>query len=118
MNTWINQNKQQLFEIEMGSVIQVFDGSVTAREAIPVDKLTELFSKEGEELAREMYPAKQGIPFLCDTSDVDMFRREGFLEAYNLQEVKIEALKKEVEELMKKYNNLKYYFDFHNTELR
>jgi hypothetical protein len=83
MNNWIEQNKEKF-----SSGTNEF-GESGYIEALPVYKLKQLFSKDGEQLAREMYPV------VSLTDAFNLARREGFLEAYNLQQVKIEALKKE-----------------------
>ena len=85
MNNWLNKHSQELFTRNDERV-----------EAIPVSALEELKSNDGEQLAREMYPSKSGIPFLCDTGDIARFKQQSFLEAYNLQEVKMAEFKEEV----------------------
>lgn len=105
MNNWIEQNKkwfiEHMEETKCGTL-------VTRCEAIPVSALEELFSKEGEEIKFEMADNyvnnsdeiqekfsnnNNELPLVYGTYVA------GFEEAYNLQQVKIEALKKEVEEL-------------------
>jgi peptidoglycan hydrolase CwlO-like protein len=80
MNTWIEQN----------AVKAVIPNKGGLQKMIPVDKLTELFSKEGEELARAYAP---------DDDTESQLERLAYLEAYNLQQVKIEALRAEYAEL-------------------
>lgn len=91
MNNWINANKIKLYSCSEAFAREC---NLQLVEAIPVSALEELFSKDGEQLAREMYPDVVGIGY-----GINSAKRSGFFEAYNIQEVKIAELKKEVEEL-------------------
>jgi hypothetical protein len=87
MNNWINANKIKLYSCSEAFAREC---NLQLVEAIPVSALEELFSKSGEQLAREMFPYTED-----DFSWITDCRRSDFLEAYNLQEVKIAELKKE-----------------------
>jgi trimethylamine:corrinoid methyltransferase-like protein len=108
MNNWIKAHKKYCADVD-------YKGEQVAFEAIPVSALEELFSKDGEQLAREMYPWND-IPEMDEKNpewwkehgkQIEVFQNniinklqsKAFLEAYNIQEVKMQALKKEVEEL-------------------
>jgi hypothetical protein len=104
MNNWINENKRKVMEF-----------SDTNEEVVPVLALEELFSKSGEQLAREMYPYYAG-------EKINMFSeraynriqdkyRESFLEAYNLQQVNIASLRTDVEKANNLFNSIKIPFD-------
>ena len=100
MNNWIQANKKTLQEFR--KVDGYWGYKYYEVEAIPVSSLEELFSKDGEQLAREMYPVDMDIKTFRELerqyiNQIDCQR--AFLEAYNLQEVKIAELKKEVERL-------------------
>ena len=109
MNNWIQANKKTLQEFR--KVDGYWGYKYYEVEAIPVSSLEELFSKDGEQLAREMYPVDMDIKTFRELerqyiNQIDCQR--AFLEAYNLQEVKIAELKKEVEELRSQMKNSTY----------
>jgi hypothetical protein len=93
MNNWVNQHK-----VKVLAEHDPYWGEDKSFEAVPVSALEELFSKDGEQLAREMYPT---FPITYPGSEArhynSLAKQEGFLEAYNLQQVKIDALKEENE---------------------
>ena len=82
MNNWLKAHKKKVIELAPNQMIF---------EAIPISALLELTSKSGEQLARD-YAVSMGFKLEL-ASGADIMR--SFLEAYNLQQVKIEALKKE-----------------------
>jgi hypothetical protein len=100
MNTWIEQNQ-----------VCYSSGNGQGEWAIPVSALEELKSKSGEQLAREMaekvYPhhyldrdnPRRDLDDLAKTEHKRKKFIRGFMEAYIIQQVKIEALMAEVERL-------------------
>jgi len=102
MNNWIEQNKKKY---KRNSVRYC-----NVEYAIPVSALEELFSKDGEQLARETNPYAQSDKSWQEMTQWMMYNQYNkvFLEAYNLQEVKIAELKKEVEELRSQMKNSTY----------
>jgi hypothetical protein len=126
MNNWINANKIKLYSCSEAFAREC---NLQLVEAIPVSALEELFSNEGEELAREMYPWND-IPEMDEKNPewwkehgkqlevfqnniINKIQSKAFLEAYNIQDVKMQALKKEVEEITatcKKWYDAAMYF--------
>jgi len=74
MNNWINKHSQELFTRNDERV-----------EAIPVSALEELFSKDGEQLARETNPYAQSDKSWQEMTQWMMYNQYNkvFLEAYN-----------------------------------
>jgi hypothetical protein len=93
MNNWIKDKEIPCYDSRVSKAAQ------EPFEAIPVSALEELFSKDGEQLAREMFPIPKPSPENATERIIKSGIQVGFEEAYNLQEVKIAELKKEVEEL-------------------
>ena len=98
MNNWINAHKRKMLDVSAP------EGNRLKVEVIPVSDLEELFSKDGEQLAREMADQKYSTVYLYnDPHSTSLDRmvagcknigyKEGFLEAYNLQEVRMEEVK-------------------------
>jgi hypothetical protein len=102
MNNWIQAHK-----VKVLSEHDPYWGEDKSFEAIPVSALEELFSKDGEQLARD-YAVSMGFKLEL-VSGGDIMR--SFLEGYNLKEVKIAELKKEVEELREQIAALKEGFE-------
>jgi hypothetical protein len=102
MNNWINKHSQELFTRNDERV-----------EAIPVSALEELFSKDGEQLARETNPYAQSDKSWQEMTQWMMYNQYNkvFLEAYNLQEVKIASLRADLEKANKLFNSIKIPFD-------
>ena len=94
MNNWIKAHKKYCADVD-------YKGEQVAFEAIPVSALEELFSKDGEQLAREMMKIKyKGYSHAKFEESLEMESyQQGFIDSHNIQEVKMQALKKEVEEL-------------------
>jgi hypothetical protein len=95
MNNWIQAHKKTLQEFR--KVDGYWGYKYYEVEAIPVSSLEELFSKDGEQLAREMYPV------VSLTDAFNLARREGFIEAYNLQEVKIASSMLNIDSLLSEF---------------
>jgi hypothetical protein len=107
MNNWIHAHKKTLQEVSKEKVDGYWGYKYYEVEAIPVSSLEELFSKDGEQLAREMFPIPKPSPENATERIIKSGMQVGFEEAYNLQEVKMHALKKEVEELREQIAALK-----------
>ena len=99
MNNWIEQNKKKY---KRNSVRYC-----NVEYAIPVSALLELFSKDGEQLARD-YAVAMGFKLEL-ASGGDIMR--SFIEAYNLQEVKIASLRTDLEKANDLFNSIKIPFD-------
>jgi uncharacterized protein YecA (UPF0149 family) len=97
MKNWINQHKKK-YQVPFPPPTRGFE----IEEAVPVSALLELFSKDGEQLAREMYPItlpkKQWLHHLVKTQ-----KQEAFLEAYNLQQVNIDSSMLDIDSLLSEF---------------
>lgn len=100
MNNWINANKIKLYSCSEAFAREC---NLQLVEAIPVSSLEELFSKSGEQLAREMYPDHIGY--------TKEYRREAFLEAYNLQQVKIDSNMLDIDSLLSEFKRQGFNVD-------
>jgi hypothetical protein len=112
MNKWIDAHKKKysIVTYDLGTALEIGQ-----EEAIPVSALEELFSKEGEQLAMEMMKIKyKGYSHAKFEESLEMESyQQGFIDSHNIQEVKMQALKKDVEEITatcKKWYDAAMYF--------
>jgi len=120
MNKWIKAHKKKysIVTYDLGTALEIGQ-----EEAIPVSALEELFSKSGEQLAREMaekvYPhhyldrdnPKRDLDDLAKTEHKRKKFIRGFIEAHNLQQVKIASSMLNIDSLLSEFKSQGFNVD-------